>query len=107
MERWVAVIGDGVGADADEFSGAAGGVVDDGGAEGTEWAGRGEVVEGLDRYSHPLFSDGGGYRCGGFLSEDGLVVLVLVLVAMAVGCCEGCCESQEDGLYEHIEFVEC
>lgn len=41
MERWVAVVGDGVGADADELSGAAGGVVDDGGAEGTEWAGRG------------------------------------------------------------------
>ena len=62
-------------------------------------------MEGLDCYSHPLFSDVESYRCG-FLGEDGLIVLVLVvmLVAMAVGCCEGCCESQEDGLYEHSEL---
>ena len=63
-------------------------------------------MESLDCYSHPFLADVEGYRCR-FLGENGLVVPVMLDVAMAVGCCEGCCESQEDGLYEHYEFVEC
>ena len=63
-------------------------------------------MEGLDCYSHPFLASVEGYRFE-FLGENGLVVLVLLVAAMAVGCCEGCCESQEDGLYEHYEFVEC
>ena len=106
MESWVAVVGDGIDTYADELAGATGCVVDDGGAEGTERTGRGQVVEGLDCYSHPFFSDVEGYRCG-FLGEDGLVVSGLLLVAMAVRCREYCCEGQEDGLYEHSGFMEC
>lgn len=41
MESWVAVVSDGVDADADELAIAARGVVDNGGAESTERAGRG------------------------------------------------------------------
>lgn len=78
----VAVVRDGVCCDADEFARSGGGsVVDYGRAECAERTGRDQVVEGLDGYSHPVFSYVQIYG-DLVIGEDGLLVGVAIMTVV-------------------------